>query len=278
KGVIGTGTKEEDIVTDIFITSNHHSLLFFTNKGRVHWLKAYELPERGRTAQGKSLVNILHLGEGEKVSTLLPVASFTLGNLFFVTKKGTVKRTRLEEFSNPRRGGIVALNLREQDELITVLHTSGNQEILLASKEGQAVRFNEEKVSIVGRQAAGVRGMHVLENDAVVGAEAVIPGTSLLTVTEQGYGKRTLIDEYRLTNRGGTGVTNIKITEKNGKVAGVLSVTDADEILCMTKQGQAIRIPAKEISVIGRNTQGVRIMRLDEHDKVNAVAKVGGKE
>ena len=278
KGVIGAGTKEEDTATDIFITSNHHYLLSFTNKGRVHWIKAYELPEGSRYARGKSLANVLQLGENEKVSTILPVASFAEGNLLFVTCKGIVKKTKLEEFSNPRRGGIVALNLKEQDELIAVLQTKGEQEIIIASKEGQAVRFNEEKVSIMGRQAAGVRGMHVVGDDQVIGAEVVNAGTTLLTITEKGYGKRTAIEDYRLTNRGGIGVTNIKITEKNGKVAGILSVTEGDEILCMTEKGQAIRIPAKEISVIGRNTQGVRIMKVDEGGKINAVAKVGGKE
>ncbi len=272
KGVIGTGTKEEDAVKDVFITSNRNYLLFFTNKGRIHWLKAYEIPEGSRYSLGKSLANVLHLIENEKVSTILPVASFKEGNLFFVTRNGIVKRTKLEEFSNPRKGGIVALNLKDNDELITVLQTKGSQEVIIASENGQAVRFNEEKASIMGRQASGVRGMHLVD-DKVIGAEVVAVGTSLLTITEKGYGKRTAIEDYRLTNRGGIGVTNIKITEKNGKVAGILSVTDEDGILCMTEKGQAIRINAKEISVIGRNTQGVRIMKVED-DKVNAVAKV----
>ncbi|MEK6904221.1 MAG: DNA gyrase subunit A, partial [Nanoarchaeota archaeon] len=272
KGVIGAETKEEDIVKEIFVTSNHNYVLFFTNKGKVHWLKAYQIPEGSRYSKGKALVNILNLGEGEKVSTLLPIASFESGYLMFVTKEGTVKRTALGEYANPRKGGIIAVNLKDKDELVSVLLTSGNDEIILASKQGQAVRFNEKDVTIMGRQATGVRGMKIMGADGVVGAETAVSNSTILTVTELGYGKRTLIDDYRLIRRGGSGVINIK-TDK-GKVAGIKTVFDDDELLFMTQKGQAIRVSAKDISVIGRNTQGVRIMKLDADDKVNTVAKV----
>ena len=203
---------------------------------------------------------------------MLPIASFESGYLMFVTKEGTVKRTALSEYANPRKGGIIAVNLKDKDELVSVLLTSGNDEIILASKQGQAVRFNEKDVTIMGRQATGVRGMKIMGADGVVGAETAVSNSTILTVTELGYGKRTLIDDYRLIRRGGSGVINIK-TDK-GKVAGIKTVFDDDELLFMTQKGQAIRVSAKDISVIGRNTQGVRIMKLDADDKVNTVAKV----
>lgn len=274
KGVIGTGTKAEDVVENVFITSNHNSLLFFTSKGKVHWLKAYQLPEGSRYSKGKALVNLLNLDKDEKVSTLLPISSFESGYLMFVTKNGIAKRTELKEYSNPRRGGIRALNLKDNDELMSVLLTSGENEIIIASRQGQAVRFNEKDVSVMGRQASGVRGMKIMGADGVVGAEAAVNSSTILTITELGYGKRTDVSDYRLTRRGGLGVINLKITEKNGKVAGIKTVFDGDELLFMTQKGQAIRVSAKDISVIGRNTQGVRIMRLEEGDKINAVAKV----
>ncbi|MDO8628328.1 MAG: DNA gyrase C-terminal beta-propeller domain-containing protein, partial [Nanoarchaeota archaeon] len=274
KGVIGTGTKEEDVVRDVFITNNHNTLLFFTNKGKIHWLPAYDIPEGSRYAKGKALVNVLALQQGENVSTILPIQDYNQGTLFFATKQGTVKRTELKEFSNPRKGGILAINLEEKDELISALLTDGNKEIIIASKQGQAVRFNETAVRSMGRQAGGVRGISLDTNDEVIGAEAAQTGSTILTITEQGYGKRTPVEDYRLTNRGGSGVINIKITEKNGPVAAILTTYEDDELICMTNNGQVIRIAAKDVSIIGRNTQGVRIMKVEE-DKVTTVAKVG---
>ncbi|HLD12822.1 MAG TPA: DNA gyrase subunit A [Candidatus Nanoarchaeia archaeon] len=273
KGVIGTTTKEEDIVKNIFITSNHNKLLTFTNKGKIYWLAAHELPEGSRYAKGKALVNLLNLQPGENVGTILPIKSYE-GYALFTTKKGTVKKTKLKEYSNERNSGIIAISLDEEDEVINVLHTNGNQELLLATKQGQAVRCNEQTIRDMGRTATGVRGIWLQEHDEVIGAELAQPGTTILTITELGYGKRTPIEDYRLTNRGGSGVINIKITEKNGPVAGITTVTEDEEVLFMTTQGQAIRVPVNNISSIGRNTQGVRIMKLNEGDKVNAIAKI----
>ncbi|MDO8628211.1 MAG: DNA gyrase C-terminal beta-propeller domain-containing protein, partial [Nanoarchaeota archaeon] len=197
------------------------------------------------------------------------------GYALFITKKGTVKKTKLEEYSNERQNGIRAITLDEGDEVINVLRTNGTNEILLATKQGQAVRCNENNIRDMGRTATGVRGIWLQENDAVIGAELAQPGTTILTVTELGYGKRSPIEDYRLTNRGGSGVINIKITEKNGPVAAITTVTEDEEVLFMTTQGQAIRVPVNNISSIGRNTQGVRIMRLNDKDKVNTIAKIG---
>src|SRR3989344_2347060 len=233
KGVIGTTTKEEDIVKNIFITSNHNKLLTFTNKGKIYWLAAHELPEGSRYAKGKALVNLLNLQPGENVGTILPIKSYE-GYALFTTKKGTVKKTKLKEYSNERNSGIIAISLDEEDEVINVLHTNGNQELLLATKQGQAVRCNEQTIRDMGRTATGVRGIWLQEHDEVIGAELAQPGTTILTITELGYGKRTPIEDYRLTNRGGSGVINIKITEKNGPVAGITTVTEDEEVLFMT--------------------------------------------
>ena len=275
KGVIATTTKDEDIVKDIFVASTHSYILFFTNKGKVHWIKVYNLPEASRQARGKAIVNLLELGNDETVTALVPVKNFDNEHyLIMSTKKGTVKKTELMAYSNPRRHGIVAIKLEQNDELINVELTDGNQQIILATKNGLAVRFEERNVRPTGRSAKGVRGISLKDNDEVIGMVVASDENTLLTVTENGYGKRTPIAEYRLINRGGSGVINIQCSERNGKVVSICPVTENDDIIFISKNGIIIRVPATDISVIGRNTQGVKIMKLEENDKVVAAVKV----
>ncbi len=273
-GIKATVTKEEDVVQELFITSNLSWLLFFTNKGRVHWLKAYEIPEASRYAKGGALVNLLHLGEKEKISAVLPIKEFDdKHSLIFVTKKGILKKSLLSDYSNPRKGGINAINLIENDEVVQVRLTPGYLNFIIGTKNGQAVKFSEEDVRVMGRNARGVRGIK-LRDDEVIGMEVAIEDGDLLTVTENGFGKRTAMSEYRLIRRGGRGVRNISITEKNGKVVGIKTVKDYDEIMCITDKGQIIRMEVNTISKVGRNTHGVRIIRLKEGDKVSTVSRV----
>ena len=268
KGVKAAGTKEEDFVENIFISSTHDYILFFSDKGKVYWLKAYNIPEGARYSRGKAIINLLNLKD-EKINAMIPIKGFD-GYLVMVTKKGIVKRIKLDVFSNPRRGGIIAIKL-DGDELVDVKLTDGNQKLIIASANGNAVKFKEEDVRVMGRNSYGVRGMK-LEKDNVVGMEIAMD--SLLTVTENGYGKRTNIDEYRLIRRGGKGVINIKTSKRNGKVIGIKTVKEDDEIICISENGILIRIPVNGISEIGRNTQGVIIMKLNEKDSVNAIAKI----
>ncbi len=274
KGIIAASTRENDFIEHLFIANTHSYILFFTNKGIVHWLKVYGLPESGRNAVGKALVNLLNLADGEKITAFVPVMDFNNSRfLVMATKNGTIKKTQLSAYSNPRKGGIIAITLEEGDELISVRMTDGSQQVILATGNGSAVRFNESDIRITGRSAKGVRGIRLRE-DAVVGMVVAEETRSLLTVCEKGFGKRTPISDYRLINRGGFGVINIQTSERNGKVVGISSVSDDDELMFISRNGIVIRVPAKDISVIGRNTQGARIMRLDEKDRVVAVAKV----
>ena len=275
KGVIATTTKEEDIIKDIFVASTHSYILFFTNKGKVHWLKVYNLPEASRQARGKAIVNLLELQNDEIVTAFVPVRNFdSQSYLIMATRKGTVKKTELMAYSNPRKHGIVAIKLEQNDELINVELTDGNQQIILATKNGNAVRFEERNVRPTGRSAQGVRGISLKDNDEVIGMVVASDEKTLLSVTENGYGKRTSIAEYRLINRGGSGVINIQCSERNGKVVSICPVTENDDIIFISKNGIIIRVPATDISVIGRNTQGVKIMKLEENDKVVAAVKV----
>jgi len=275
KGITGTETKEEDWVEKLFVAHAHDYMLCFTNKGQVHWLKVYEVPEGSRYAKGKPLVNLLSLMEGEKVNAIVPVRIFEPTKfVFMATRMGTVKKTSLESFSRPRRGGIHAVTLDGADELIGAEMTDGTRQIIIATREGMAVRFDENDVRPMGRTAGGVRGIRLKNKDIVVGMEVVDEKKTLLTVTDKGYGKRTEIGEYRLINRGGSGVTNIHLTDKNGLVVGVKAVTQDDELMFLSKNGIVIRTPAAGISVIGRATQGVRIMRLDENDQLMAVESI----
>lgn len=274
KGVRGTGTKDEDFVKDVIVTQNHNYLLLFTDKGRMFWLKVYKIPESSRYATGKTLVSLLELKD-EKVTSWISVDKFDSGEyLVMATKKGIVKRTALDNFKNVRRGGIIAIRLKEGDELVEVRKTNGKQEILIATKKGQAIRFKEEDTREIGRTGQGVIGIRFKgDEDAVVGL-AVGYKPTVLTVTEKGYGKRTAIDEYRLQARGGSGVINIKTNERNGNVVDIKAVDGTDQIILMSSKGQAIRTYVKDISVIGRNTQGVRIIRLGEGEKVATFAVV----
>jgi len=274
KGVIGAETKEEDFVNDLVVTKNHNHMLFFTDYGRVFWLKAYQIPEAGRYATGKTIVNLLDLKE-EKITSWISVPEFKEDEfLVMATKNGIVKRTSLSNFNNPRKNGVIAITLKDKDQLVDVAKTDGKQTVLIATKFGQAIRFSEEETRELGRTGQGVIGIRMDEKDEVISL-AICKKPTILTITENGYGKRTHIDEYRPQGRGGSGVINIKTEGRNGNVVAVHAVEDNDEIILMTTGGQAIRVPVKDISVIGRNTQGVRVIKLDESkEKVASFAVV----
>ena len=278
KGKIGMGIKEEDFVEDLFTASTHDSLLFFTDAGKVFWLKVHEIPEAGRAAKGKALVNLLALSSNEKVTATLPVKEFRDDRYIIMgTKKGIIKKTELSAFSNPRQGGIIALGLESGDKLIGVQLTDGQREILLGTRQGMTIRFKEEEVRPMGRTAYGVKGITLEEGNEVIGMETITPDstTSILTITEGGYGKRTPVGEYRVQGRGGKGIISVKTTERNGLAIGFLQVRDDDEIMLMAAQGKVLRCKVDDIREIGRNTQGVRILDLDgEGDRVVGVARL----
>ncbi len=275
KGVMGMGTKQEDFVEQLFIASTHDYMMFFTSRGRCHWLKVHEIPQGGRAARGKAVVNVLQLAAGEFVSAVMPVRKFEPDRyILMATRKGVLKKTQLTAFSRPRAGGIIALNLDEGDELIGVGQTDGNLDVFLGTKDGKAIRFPEGKVRAMGRNTRGVRGIDLAKDDYVIGMEVVSPGDIILTATEFGYGKRSRVDDYRLTNRGGKGVINIKVTEKNGPVIGIRRVTEDDEFMLITIGGQLIRSRVQKVSIIGRATQGVRLIGVKEGDRVAALARI----
>ena len=279
KGVTGMETKEEDIVEDLFVASTHSYLLFFTNKGKVHWLKVHEIPEGGRQAKGKAMANVLSLAENERVATCVPVRDFESGGyVLFATKQGKVKKTELSAFSHPRAGGIQAITLEEGDEVMAARRTDGQREVLLSTKLGMIIRFPEDEVRPMGRTAAGVRGIDVDEGDQVIAAETLKEGVTILTVTERGYGKRTPLDEYRLQGRAGKGIIDIKTAGRNGAVVGMLQVREGDDILVVTTKGKMIRLHADEITSQGRNTMGVRIIDLDADDQVGNLARVEAEQ
>jgi len=275
KGLIATTTKEEDFVRDIFIANTHSYILLFTSKGKVHWLKVYNIPEASRQARGKSIVNLVNLESDEKVTAYIPVKNFDDKHyLIMATKKGTIKKTNLLAYSNPRNGGIIAISLDREDRLIGVKITDGTKEIILATKKGIAVRFREENVRSTGRSSQGVRGIRLHADDSVIGMVVATDDKTLLTVTENGYGKRTKIPDYRLITRGGSGVRNMICSERNGSVVAINSTSDEDEVMLITSKGITIRTPVSQISVIGRNTQGVKLINLTENDKLVSVAKI----
>jgi DNA gyrase subunit A len=274
RGVIAAGMKEEDFVNRLYVTTTHAYLLFFTDQGQVYWLKVYNLPEGSRQAKGRHISNVLELSEGESINAIIPVRDFKEGYLFMATKQGVVKKTDLISFSNPRKGGIRAISLDEGDKLIGVKYTSGNNEMILATRKGQANRFNEGAVRAMGRTARGVRGIRLAPEDFVIGMLAAEEDKEILTLTEKGYGKRTPVKDYRLCNRGGKGVMNIRITDKNGSVKTVMLVEGIEGLMVMSKNGIAIRMKCSDISSIGRATQGVRVIRLGEGDELAASAKI----
>jgi DNA gyrase subunit A len=277
KGLIGMETKEEDFVEQLFIGATHDYMLFFSNLGRLYWLKAFQLPEAGRATRGKALVNLLSLSEGERITTALPVRDFKEEFLVMFTKNGIVKKTALEKYSNPRGKGIIAIALDEGDELIAVRKTDGNSDLIIGTRRGLAIRFNEEDVRDTGRTAKGVIGIRLSKGDEVVSAEVAEEKTAILTVTEKGQGKRSPIEEYPVQGRDGKGVISIKTTKKGGKAVGLMQVRDEDELVMITNSGKIIRTLAKDISLHGRNTQGVRLMDVGE-DKVVSIAKVVEKD
>jgi DNA gyrase subunit A len=278
KGKIGMGIKEEDFAENLFTASTHDSLLFFTDAGKVYWLKVHEIPEASRAAKGKALVNLLALSGSEKVTATLPVKEFRDDRYVVMgTKKGIIKKTELSAFSNPRQGGIIALGLEGGDRLIGAQLTDGQREILLGTRQGITIRFKEEEVRPMGRTAYGVKGITLEEGNEVIGMETITPDstTSILTVTEGGYGKRTPVGEYRIQGRGGKGIISVKTTERNGLAVGFLQVRDGDEIMLIAAQGKVLRCKVEDIREIGRNTQGVRILDLDgEGDRVVGVARL----
>jgi DNA gyrase subunit A len=275
KGMTGVRPKEEDFVEHLFVASSHDYLLFFTNKGRVYCKKVHEVPEAGRMSRGKAIVNLLELQINEKVATTLSVRDFEEGKfVVMATKNGLVKKTPLLSYSNPRSGGIIAISIREDDELISVRVTSGEQDIFLTTRSGKSIRFHEDEIRSMGRVAAGNIGIKMDSGDEVVGMEALDEGATILTVTENGYGKRTKTEEYRSQSRAGKGILTIKTTERNGPLVYAYQVTDQDQLMIITEHGKIIRLRAGDISVIGRNTQGVKLIELSEGEVVVGVAKV----
>jgi DNA gyrase subunit A len=279
KGVKGANTIEDDFVCNMYTASTHDTFLFFTNYGKVFWRKVYEIPQAGRIARGKAIVNLLELTEGEKVAAILPVSTFDVAegqecHIMMITKKGIVKKTVLSEFRRPIRRGKIALTIREDDEILGAVLTNGANDILVVTRKGMAIRFNEQNVRSMGRIATGVKGINLAEGDEVVSVDVVHEGSSVLVVTENGYGKRSEVEEYRLIKRGGKGVFAIKASERNGLVVGAMQVTDEDELMMITNGGKIIRISMRDLRVIGRNTQGVRLFKLDEGEKVMAVDRM----
>jgi len=304
KGIKGIQTHEEDFVSSLYLAITHDTFLFFTNHGKVFWRRVYEIPQASRIARGKALVNLLELAPGEKVAAILPVKTFKLEEgetryILMVTKKGVAKRTNLSEFTRPMRRGKIALTIREGDEIISASLTNGSNDVMIFSSDGMSVRFNEEKVRDMGRQASGVRGINLKPGDTVVGVEVVDRGyempeapegvegeesdeelivdadtRSILTVTENGYGKRTAVDGYPTRNRGGKGVFTIKTSERNGLVISALQVTNEDEIMLITSVGKIIRMKMDSLRIIGRNTQGVKLVNLEPGEKVVDIARV----
>ena len=275
KGVMGMEQREEDFIEHLFTCSTHDYIMFFTEEGRVYVEKVYELPEMGRAAKGKSLANFLQLRPEEKVSALIRVKEFTDKQyLFMATKVGIVKKTNLGEYANPRKGGVIGIKIEQGDRLIGVKLTSGNNEIVLVTKDGMSIRFHEEEARDMGRASVGNWGIRPEKSDYVIGVEIVDTNATLLVAGEHGIGKRTPFDEYRTQSRGGKGIITMKTTDKVGSVVGALSVTDTDEIMLSTSQGQTVRTSCKDIRIAGRNTQGVKLIDLKEGDKLVAIARV----
>jgi len=279
-GRVGMGTKEEDIVVDLFVTSSHDYIMFFSSKGRAYWLKAYKIPAAGRHAKGRPIVNLIeHLEEGEQIMDTIPIREFDEDHyLVFATRKGVIKKTKLSAYKHVRASGIIAIKLDEDDELIDTRLTDKTREIILATKNGMAIRFDEKDVRPTGRATRGVRGIRLRKGDDVVAMAVVSPTSQLLTITDKGYGKRTLVEKYRKTRRGGVGVITIKTGGRNGNVVMVREVSENDELIVTSIQGMVIRMPVDGISLVGRATMGVRVMRLKEADMVCAVARLVKEE
>ncbi len=279
KGKKGMGTKDEDFVEKLFVASTHHYLLIFTDAGRLYWLKVHEIPQAGRASKGKAIVNLLQVSSDEQVTTVLAVKEFSEDRqIIMATEGGTIKKTALMEYSRPRPGGIIALRLAEGDRLVSARLSDGDMEVFMATRSGKAIRFGEDKVRTMGRVAAGVKGIDLEGDDAVVAMEAVAGSPTVLTVTANGFGKRTRLDEYPLRNRAGKGVITIKTSERNGPVVGALTVDDDDEMMLISDQGQIIRMKVGGINVLGRNTQGVKLIGLKTGERLVGVASLAENE
>jgi DNA gyrase subunit A len=279
RGRVGMRTKDEDFVSNLFIASTHSYILIFTNRGRIYWLKVHEIPDVGPQGKGKAVVNLVSLQAGEKPAAFCAVRDFGAGGfVLLATRRGIVKKTELAAFSNPRPSGIIALSIEEDDQLIDAVVTSGKDEILLGTRAGMAIHFSEGDVRPMGRTAYGVKGIELEEGDAVVSLEVVRAGGTVLTVTANGYGKRTALEEYRLQSRGGKGLINIKASERNGPVVGVNFLRGEEQVMLITEKGMIIRLNTAEISTIGRNTQGVRLIQLEEGDHLVSVARLADRE
>jgi DNA gyrase subunit A len=279
KGVTGAETKEEDFVEHLFVASTHDYMLVFTSAGKLHWIKVHELPQVGRRTKGTPIINILGISQEEKITSVVPVREFTEGRfVVMATRQGKIKKTPLTAFNKPRKGGIIAVTLGEGDTLIGSVLSDGDDQICMATAEGKAIRFKEKNIRPMGRSAQGVKGITLGKKDEVVGMVKTDPEGTLLTVTQRGYGKRTEFESYRLQSRGGRGVINLKVVEKNGKVVGIKTVRDQNEIMLLSVQGMVVRVAVNGISKVGRATQGVRVIRLKSSDKLTAVANVVAKE
>nr|MDJ0669380.1 DNA gyrase C-terminal beta-propeller domain-containing protein [Desulfobacterales bacterium] len=279
RGKTAMGTRDKDFVKHLFVASTHHTFLFFTNRGRVYWSKVYELPQAGRASRGKAIVNLMNFEAGETLTTVLAVPEFKAGNyIIMATRQGIIKKSDLMAYSRPRAGGIIALNLMPGDELISTRITDGTLNVFLGTAQGKSIRFHEIDVRPAGRIARGVRGIHLAADDKVVGMEVLTHGQTLITFTENGYGKRTSVDEYPVQKRGGKGVITIKTSERNGLVVSILLVDDDDDLMLMTDFGKLIRMPIEGISVIGRNTQGVKLIEIIAGERVIGAARLADED
>ncbi|WP_442602514.1 DNA gyrase subunit A [Paenibacillus sp. KN14-4R] len=279
RGVVGMDTKEHDFVEHLFVTNTHHYLMFFTDKGKVYRLKAYEIPALGRTARGTPIINLIQIEQGEKISAVIPVEEFDQEHyVFFGTKQGVVKKTPLIDFVNIRKVGLIALNLREDDQLIGVKLTDGKQELIMATKQGISIRFAESDVRPMGRTATGVKGIQLSEDDYVIDTDIVNVDDTVLIVTSKGFGKRTPVEDYRIQSRGGKGIKTLNVTPKNGHVVGLKVVREDEDLMIITASGTIIRTGMSEISIMGRNTQGVKVINIREDDEVSTVARVKKNE
>src|SRR5262249_12239346 len=278
KGRSGMGLKDDDFVSHLFVASTHAYILIFSDRGRAYWLKVYEIPDVGPANKGKAIANLVSMEPGEKIAALLAVREWPAdeGQQFIVmgTRKGIVKKTDLRAFANPRAGGIIAMGVEEDDAVIAVNNTDGTHEVLIGTRDGQSIRFRETDVRPMGRTAYGVKGIELRENDEVVAMETVKPGGLVLTVTANGYGKRTDLEEYRLQTRGGYGIINIQTSDRNGRVIGIAFVSGNDQLMLITQQGQILRSETNSIRVIGRATQGVRVIDVAEGDQVVSIVRV----
>ena len=279
KGKKGMGTKAEDFVTNLFIASTHDYMLVFSNKGQLYWVKVHQIPQGGRASRGKAIVNLCNMSSDEKIAAILPVAKFDPDKfIIFATKNGVVKKTDLASYSNVRTTGIKAILIDDDDEIVDVRLTDGNQHVLLSTRHGKAIRFEETDVRPTGRATRGMKGIELSEGDQVVSMEVLTEGASLLTVTEKGKGKRSAMEDYRIQKRGGRGIITIKTTERNGYVAQVLQVVEDDDVMLMTDTGIIIRMKVKGVKVQGRNTQGFSLIRVDPTEHVIGAVRLAEQE